>query len=248
MDQRSAIVESFDAWAPSYDESALQPAYEAAHEAVLHQARQVISRPARVLDVGCGTGRLLRTAMATFPGSVLVGLDASWVMLSVSAERYDHNGPPAPGRTAATATAGATATSSATATATAGATATAAQGAAEALPFVDTAFDLVLCTLSFRHWCNQAAGIREIGRVLAPGGVLGLAEVFTGRRRGWGRPFFGRRVGLVPSPLQAALAAAGLGVLSGQRVDGFGPITAITVVIARRHRDRTAARHRGPRR
>jgi SAM-dependent methyltransferase len=49
---------------------------------------------------------------------------------------------------------------------------------AEQLPFPDAVFDLVLTTLSLRHWTDPPAGIAEIGRVLTVDGVLILADVF----------------------------------------------------------------------
>lgn len=44
------------------------------------------------------------------------------------------------------------------------------QGAAERLPFVDDAFDFVLCRFSAHHWRDFEAGLREARRVLAPRG------------------------------------------------------------------------------
>ena len=54
---------------------------------------------------------------------------------------------------------------------------------AERLPFTDEVFDLVFATMSLRHWTDQAAGIAEISRVLTPGGVLVLADVFPSSPR-----------------------------------------------------------------
>ena len=71
----------FDRWAPVYEDSPLQPVFQAAHEAVIAQANRLCRRPRRILDVGCGTGRLLRSAAATFPTSTMVGLDPSRGML-----------------------------------------------------------------------------------------------------------------------------------------------------------------------
>jgi demethylmenaquinone methyltransferase/2-methoxy-6-polyprenyl-1,4-benzoquinol methylase len=44
-------------------------------------------RPHRILDVGCGTGRLLSEAARAFPQADLVGVDPSAGMLSVAAAR-----------------------------------------------------------------------------------------------------------------------------------------------------------------
>jgi SAM-dependent methyltransferase len=41
----------------------------------------------------------------------------------------------------------------------------------EFLPFADGAFDLVLCTEAFHYLADPESGVREIGRVLRPGGT-----------------------------------------------------------------------------
>jgi ubiquinone/menaquinone biosynthesis C-methylase UbiE len=50
-------------------------------------------------------------------------------------------------------------------------------GMAEALPLPDASVDLALSTTSFHHWQDQAAGIREIARVLRPGGYFILVDI-----------------------------------------------------------------------
>jgi ubiquinone/menaquinone biosynthesis C-methylase UbiE len=202
----------FDAWAPAYDASALQPAYRAAHAAVLREAHRLISRPRRVLDVGCGTGQLLRTAADTFPGTTLVGVDKSGVMLS----RAGAAGSTTPWFVRV-------------------------QASAESLPFADHTFDLVVSTASFRHWNDQRIAMREIHRVLAPGGLLGLAELYGSRRRGLLSHLVGRRS--LPPTYETPLRAAGLHPIGVSLVDGFGPITALTVVLARRPAGRGGGRH-----
>ena len=44
------------------------------------------------------------------------------------------------------------------------------QGAAEALPFADASFDLVVSRFSAHHWRDLDAALRGVRRVLAPGG------------------------------------------------------------------------------
>jgi len=53
------------------------------------------------------------------------------------------------------------------------------QGAAERLPAADGSYDLMVSTTSFDHWTDQAAGIRECARALAPGGTLVLTDQFS---------------------------------------------------------------------
>ncbi|QWF83626.1 class I SAM-dependent methyltransferase [Amycolatopsis sp. CA-230715] len=61
------------------------------------------------------------------------------------------------------------------------------RGVAERLPFEDGRFDVVVSTMSFHHWADQRAGLREVARVLAPGGVAVIAEHFA---QTWLRPVF----------------------------------------------------------
>ena len=47
---------------------------------------------------------------------------------------------------------------------------------AESLPFPDSAADLVVTSMSFHHWADQARGVREIARVLKPGALFCLTD------------------------------------------------------------------------
>jgi len=49
---------------------------------------------------------------------------------------------------------------------------------AEALPFPDGAFELVVTSTSFDHWEDQLGGLRECRRILTPGGRLLLVDQF----------------------------------------------------------------------
>lgn len=69
------------------------------------------------------------------------------------------------------------------------------RGDAGALPFRDGTLDKVICTNSFHHYPDQPSALREIRRVLKPGGLLVLvdprADHFAGRLA---IDFFERRV------------------------------------------------------
>jgi len=47
---------------------------------------------------------------------------------------------------------------------------------AETLPFVDGLFDRVMSTMSFHHWLHPSVAVREIARVLAPGGRVCIVD------------------------------------------------------------------------
>lgn len=49
-------------------------------------------------------------------------------------------------------------------------------GDAEALPFADGAFTALLCTNAFHHYPQPERAVREMARVLAPGGRLVIGD------------------------------------------------------------------------
>ena len=113
-------------------------------------ARTCVPAPRRVLDVGCGTGYLLGR-LATFvpQAEVLAGIDASPAMIKVASSAASDN------------------------------RLRFVVGTAERLPWPAATFDLVVSTTSFDHWADQRAGLAECARVLAPGGCLVLADLFS---------------------------------------------------------------------
>jgi ubiquinone/menaquinone biosynthesis C-methylase UbiE len=58
-------------------------------------------------------------------------------------------------------------------------------GSGEALPLPDASVDLALSTISFHHWRNQEAGVREVARVLRAGGAFLLADFTLPPRLTW---------------------------------------------------------------
>lgn len=101
----------------------------------------------RVLDVACGTGVVTRLAAERVgdEGSV-AGSDVNPGMLAVARA----SAPP-------------------------GAAITWYESGAEAMPLADGAFDVVLCQMGLQFFSNKPAALREMARVLAPGGRLVLS-------------------------------------------------------------------------
>jgi ubiquinone/menaquinone biosynthesis C-methylase UbiE len=107
-------------------------------------------RGARVLDLGCGAGHVSFN-VAPRAGEV-VAYDLSAEMLAVVA------------RAAAERGLGNIATR---------------QGAVEHLPFPEASFDCVLSRYSAHHWRDVEAALREVSRVLKPGGLFGVVDVVS---------------------------------------------------------------------
>jgi SAM-dependent methyltransferase len=51
-------------------------------------------------------------------------------------------------------------------------------GTVEALPLPDDSVDLAVSTFSFHHWPQPAEGVRQVARVLRPGGRLLIADLW----------------------------------------------------------------------
>jgi len=107
-----------------------------------------ISRQESALDVGCGAGHL-SFALAPHLARV-VALDPSPEMLSTVANAAASRGLSQIETTL---------------------------GTAEALPFPDNSFDLVGTRYSAHHWTNLDIALKEMRRVLKPGGRLLLIDV-----------------------------------------------------------------------
>ncbi len=196
----------FDKWAPIYDRCALQTRYfEPLHELALSEARGEVSAPHAVLDLGCGTGRLLKRAAVAFPRAELVGVDVSAEMVKAAQAAAS---PDQHMRFI--------------------------QAAAEALPLNDASFDLVLTTLSFHHWTDQQRGIAEVHRVLRPGGAFVLADIAVAGLLRCGALvwLFSRLDGgrfRRPEVLDAMLAEAGFRVVRRTPAPHFAKASQVTV-------------------
>lgn len=159
-------VGAFDDRAASYEAGWRGRLHRDIVDRVLDIALGLEPSPRHVLDVGCGTGYLLRAlAPRLAADATLDGIDPAPRMIG-----------------AATAAA-------------ADPRLRFGAGVAEHLPFPDGAMDLVVATTSFDHWADQGAGLGEVARVLRPGGHLVLADLLSvwlaptlaGSRRGRAR-------------------------------------------------------------
>jgi ubiquinone/menaquinone biosynthesis C-methylase UbiE len=106
----------------------------------------LMGRPgARLLDVGCGTGRFLREVKANYPRLEVTGLDLSPYYLAVAQRELR-----------------------------CWSRVQLVVGAAEAIPFADEQFDAITCIYLFHELPSgvRRAVVAEIRRVLKPGGML----------------------------------------------------------------------------
>jgi ubiquinone/menaquinone biosynthesis C-methylase UbiE len=194
-------VDRFNRWASSYDRHWMQRIiFDPIQRAVLHLAEEELGRPGTILDVGCGTGRLLRSAAERFPGAKLVGVDAA-ILLFKQAMRSTPN-----------------------------ATIQFQQATAEALPFPESSFDLVLSTMTFHHWQNQARGAAEVKRVLTPNGRWLLAEFVPSGFMKRVRSLLRLHQFLDRGRLDEVLREAGLTAVKERRVLGLGGQVAVMAI------------------
>ncbi len=176
----------FERWSDSYERSYMQwLIFDRVHRAVLN-AVPAGWQPGAILDIGCGTGRLLRKVGRRWPKARLVGVDLAEGMIAQArtampkGEFY--------------------------------------VASAESLPLPDASVDLVLSTMSFHHWQDQAQGVREVARVLRPGGRFYLADTCPPR---WIMKVYHHGTMVYPPQLQAMFVQAGLNMLSQRHILGW---------------------------
>jgi ubiquinone/menaquinone biosynthesis C-methylase UbiE len=107
--------------------------------------RVPMSASSRVLDVGCGTGELLRRLRAKYPDAALAGLDPVAEMLAVARDKLS-------GREDLRI------------------------GYADSLPWSAGTFDAVVSCNMFHYISHPVQALREMSRVLRPGGSLVLTD------------------------------------------------------------------------
>jgi malonyl-CoA O-methyltransferase len=100
-----------------------------------------ITPPAAILDIGAGTGRLLEKVSRTFPDTYLVGVDLAFGMTKVARNRLEQIN-----RTSLVCS------------------------DAEALPFRDDSFDIVISTSTYQWITPLEKAFAEVHRTLKPSG------------------------------------------------------------------------------
>ncbi len=147
---RDRDVAAFGRRAPRYDEGWRGRLHHQIADRAAGLALACVPAPGRILDVGCGTGYLLGRLAAGAPqAEVLAGIDAAPAMIDAA------RGAATDDRLRFVV------------------------GTAEQLPWPTGTFDLVVSTTSFDHWADQGRGLAQCARVLAPGGCLVLADLFS---------------------------------------------------------------------
>ncbi|HZO14537.1 MAG TPA: methyltransferase domain-containing protein [Polyangiaceae bacterium] len=135
-----------DWFLPLYDPFTKLLGIAKAHRALIAQAS--LGSNDRVLEVGCGTGNLVLLLKKLRPGADVVGLDPDAKALSRARKKALR----------------------------ASVSIQFDEGFADAMPYEDDSFDRVLSSFMFHHLEDKTPALREIRRVLKPGGRLELLD------------------------------------------------------------------------
>jgi SAM-dependent methyltransferase len=123
-------------------------------------AQAAIEPGATVLEIGCGTGNVLLLAKRAVPGATVIGTDPDGEALALARRKADR----------------------------AGLALQLDEAYAQSLPYADGSVDRVLSSLMLHHLPEdeKVGALREVRRVLAPGGSLHLMDLDHDPRTGEG--------------------------------------------------------------
>ena len=145
-------VETFDKWAPGYDKAFLAKHSQKLNDVVLDMLRK--REFTSLLDVGCGTGHFLSLLLNKPHGSGrgAHGLGLAGIDISPGMLDIARQG--------------------------LGDTVDLRESEVETLPWPDNTFDVVTSTDVFHHLANPNPALMEIKRVLKPGGIFIIADMW----------------------------------------------------------------------
>ena len=176
-------VQNFERCSGTYEDSFFQGLFfDRIHQIALNAVPSAI-RPESILDIGCGTGRLLRKAAIRWPAAHLTGVDPAEGMVREARRltpqaQFDVS-------------------------------------MAESLALPDGYADLAFSTASFHHWQDQLLGVKQVARVLRPGGIFVLMDIVMPLGIGRIHPH-GRQT--APTRVCEMFAQAGMEVQNQRRV------------------------------
>jgi ubiquinone/menaquinone biosynthesis C-methylase UbiE len=126
----------------AYDRTSGWPIFSVERNIIMGELKK--QRPRGLLvDIGCGPGHLAARISRYFPGLCVKGLDINEEMIDIAKRRW----PPASFNGVDFIT-----------------------GDAQQLPLTESSVDYIVSSLSLHHWTDLKIALREIYRVLKPGG------------------------------------------------------------------------------
>lgn len=134
---------AFDQQAATYDHDFKGSHARALYPVMLKKLSQIPFQSA--LDLGCGTGEIMKLILQADPHKELYGIDLSEKMLAVARSKLPNQ-------------------------------VKLLSGDSESLPFPDHSFDVVYCNDSFHHYPAPQNVLREVRRVLKPGGKFLIGD------------------------------------------------------------------------
>lgn len=138
---KSRMRRAFEGSAGGYDDVAVLQ-QEVARR-MLERLELMHIEPARLADIGCGTGQVTRALLQRYRGGRVIALDIALAMARKASATGSWLRRPL-----------------------------VVCGDAESLPLTESSLD-VICSNLMLHWCNDLNGVlRELRRALAPGGLL----------------------------------------------------------------------------
>ena len=146
-DKERASGDFFDGWASGFEDRRISPWFQYTQSLAIGVLE--LRADSRVLDVGCGTGYAVRQVAARVAAGRACGIDISPAMVEEARKRIP----------------------SALAT-----RIEFKEASSAAIPYPDGAFTHIVCTNSFHHYPDPVGVLREMQRVLVPGGRIAIFE------------------------------------------------------------------------